>query len=233
MEDLKKLIDENSENYPELEELEVQIYFAQGNATEYPDTAIESCKALLESTCKFIIIQFDGEYVPETDDKKMNFNDVVQKALGHLESKSPIFERGFISQCIKFAKQIGKFRNELGDISHGKCPPKQKKATPELVKTTIKMTEAVAEALLGEFLAIKQGRTSQINQRIKPLLTEQRAMIYENEQNEDDEGEIIKDYHQWLDDITPMQGVLRYSRALYDQDYDVYVEQYDEWYYKK
>jgi hypothetical protein len=220
---IKKFDKRFSLNYYDLHFEKIEI-----NINKNPDVSIEICKSLIEGISKTIInfIGIPKEHKEHGKDPKNidSLQKLVRLALDCLCQYLPILEQSdnprsnqnteisFLSNLGNLVQILGNIRSERGDISHGKPSPKILYSDPIFSKTVYLMTEGIIFYILSHFLeVIQEIEDSKIRSDIIDI-------VYD---------EYI-DFNQYLDEQEPMKGVLRYSKALYEQDYFSYVAQLED-----
>ena len=203
MQSVKSLIEENSKRYNHFLYYLTLIEKAENNVITHPDIAIESCKALIEGIAKSILKEMDQSYHSPTIDKK-DLRPLVRDALLIFAKYDADIENDIINQCIKLVECIGSFRNERGDISHGKHAPKDKSSDSRLSRLVLNITEGLIFYVLTIFYAID--------------------LSYKEKIRYEDNAEFNEIFN-----LENTVELINYSRAIYDQDYDYYVELLSDW----
>lgn len=200
MESVKKLISQHSDRYEEFDYYLGIIEKAEKNVASYPDISIESSKSLIEGISKSISKKLNPAY----DANKTDLSQIVRDALQCLAKHDEYIENDFITRCVSLIHLLGEIRNKRGDISHGRHAPKDISSDIRLSKLAIHLTEGLVFYILTVFysidLSFKQLTPYEQNTEFNELL------------NMNDSLDLIN-----------------YSKALYEQDYDYYVELLSEW----
>lgn len=176
------------------------------NKTANPDIAIESCKSLIEGISKSILKHRDSSY----RDKGRNSDeiyDLFKKAINALAEGGAQIEEDFSKATGNLINKLARVRNERGDISHGKSAPKELQSTPHFARFIEQTTDGLASFMLEEFYHLPPLKPDPLNY---------------NEQ---------EDFNAFLDELTPIEGGLSYSKALFEQDeisYALQLEEYKE-----
>ena len=180
---------------------ELLIEKAEKNANVNPDICIEACKSLLEGISKHIQKSFNPQ-LSEKDfkDRNVTLQSIFGNALNKLAEYSEDFELNLMQQLASAVKVIGEIRNSRGDISHGKLIPKAGYSDKPLAFFICQFTEAVVMYMLNVFDTID--------------LSYQAETKYEDCQK----------YNDFLDEAHPIDGIVSYSKALYAQEYDTYID---------
>jgi hypothetical protein len=163
-----------------------------------PDISIESCKSLLESIAKNILLRLDVTY-SEQQVKKLDVHVLLKHAANQLAEKNTEGEYELISRLTSVVHHIAEIRNARGDISHGRTLPKEVRSTVHFAKTIKSLTDGFASYLLYLFLSID--------------LQYKEPMQYEDN----------PDYNNLLDEANPLAGI-SFSKAFFDQDFVAYEE---------
>lgn len=200
MQGLREKLNSISEKHEYFDYFELHIEKAEKNAQVNPDICIESCKSLIEGVSKQIQKAFD----PQLTERDFKGRDItVQKIFGDainiLADKNDAIEDDFILKFCGIIKNVCDIRNNRGDLSHGKLIPKVAYSDPHFSLFICQITEAIVLYMLNIFDTID--------------LSFQEETLYEDNET----------YNEWLDDDNPLEGI-SYSQALYDQDYNAYLE---------
>lgn len=205
---IRDLVKKNISKNKWLEELETLFLEIENNIESEPDISIESCKSLLESIAKNILMRLDSTY----NAKKANntaVHTLLANARDKLSEKIIDGEYELISRFTSAVAHINDIRNGRGDISHGKTLPKEIRSSIYFARTIATFTDAFAYYILHIFLSID--------------------FSYKEELKYEDN----LDFNNYLDELTPIVGI-SYSKALFDQDpvsYEEGLEQYKSDFY--
>ncbi len=175
----------------------------EDNVEDEPDITIESCKSLLESIAKTILIQIDPTF-SEGDATKIEFGPLMKKVKEKLVEVSSESEEVLMTSMVTLAVQYSVIRNKRGDISHGRILPKVNRSSINLAKSAKSFTDGFASYLLHLFFSLD--------------LTYKSPLKYEDN----------PDFNDELDSTNPINGIL-YSKALYEQDFIAYEEALEEY----
>lgn len=172
-----------------------------------------SCEKLLnnQTTSFFALIQSASLSLsnkPISDDA--NFKEAIKILSEH----GDILEVDFVRACQTLINKISNFRNDRGDISHGKEVPKTLRSDVNLSRLIIEMTESLLRYTLASFFVID---------------LEKKAKEFEEKQIREKTGSIKykdnSDFNDFLDEEYPLDGKLIYSFALYELYYEDYMIQ--------
>lgn len=197
---VKELIRNHAGKFGEFTYYELHIYMIKHNLDTYPDIAIETCKALVEGISKTILLRLD-KTLNYKDLKDWQFYTLFAKSIEKLGEESKEFESGYIEHLRHPIKVLGEIRNSRGDISHGKSTPKLESSSKEFAKFIEEFTTSVVVYILKSFFALN--------------IVEDLEIIYEDN---------IK-FNNTLDENYPLDGYIKYSKALYSQDLTSYLQQ--------
>ena len=171
---------------------------------EKPDVTIETCKSVIEGISKLAIHLLTQEPLHKLNSS--NFVDLFRQAFNEIRVRNNS-EIEFDEIIVKrFGSAIGylaEIRNKHGDISHGKASLKEQKNDADFAEMVIGITDSIGTYML---------------RKLDQLLTDYKIEYSQNEA-----------FNQYLDDLYPMDGYVRYSRALYEQDHSAYGEQLAEY----
>ena len=173
---------------------------AEDNMQIKPDICIEACKSLIEGVSK----QIQKSLNPQLTERDFNGRGVtVQSIFGnatsYLAEYAEDFEEEFIRKFSTPVMAIGQFRNKRGDISHGRLIPKEAESSSDLALCICQVTEALVLYMLNTFENVDLSITR-----------------YED----------CEDYNKWLDEDNG-DNFICYSQALYEQNYDAYIEGFE------
>lgn len=210
MEKIRSIIANNLTKHSHFEEYYKVIDVIQEHAETNPDICIESCKALIEGVCKTILINLDNTKTTENidrDDLPKLFKDAMRK----LSDECSDLEGDFAARFSAIIQVIGEIRNKRSDISHGRMAPKFIFSSSKLASAVVNMTESMLEYILEHYFKLD----------------------FENDGILDYESEDMEAYNTWLDDSVdfPIKKA-RYSKLLYENDYDEYESRYSDEYLK-
>ncbi|MFB2895192.1 hypothetical protein ACE1CI_19970 [Aerosakkonemataceae cyanobacterium BLCC-F50] len=169
-----------------------------------------ACEKLIfdEKTLFFELIQnasFSLNQKPNSEDA--NFKQAIKLLYDH----GDILEIDFIRACQTLINKISNFRNDRGDISHGREVPKLLKSDINLSRLIVEITESLLRYTLASFFILDLEKKAQ-----------------EFEVTEVKEKEIIigygdnPEFNDFLDEEYPLDGKLLYSEALYNLYYEDY-----------
>jgi len=210
MEKIRSIIAHNLTKHSHFEEYYKVIDVIQEHAETNPDICIESCKALIEGVCKTILINLDNTKTTENidrDDLPKLFKDAMRK----LSDECSDLEGDFAARFSAIIQVIGEIRNKRSDISHGRMAPKFIFSSSKLASTVVNMTESMLEYILEHYFKLDFENDG--------------ILVYESED--------MEAYNTWLDDSVdfPIKKA-RYSKLLYENDYDEYESRYTDEYLK-
>ena len=210
MEKIRSIIAHNLTKHSHFEEYYKVIDVIQEHAETNPDICIESCKALIEGVCKTILINLDNTKTTENidrDDLPKLFKDAMRK----LSDECSDLEGDFAARFSAIIQVIGEIRNKRSDISHGRMAPKFIFSSSKLASTVVNMTESMLEYILEHYFKLDFENDG--------------ILVYESED--------MEAYNTWLDDSVdfPIKKA-RYSKLLYENDYDEYESRYSDEYLK-
>lgn len=180
---------------------------------EKPDITIETCKAIIEGLSKLIL----GE-LNQTPDSYFKNNDLTlsrlfKEARNCLKEKIDedqsivvyddkiIGEYGGLANILgqlmpaEVVAQIGRLRNDHGDISHGRSPLKKQINDEDLAELIVGLTDHICTYLLRK-------------------LNQLTADVLHYEDN--------PEFNKNLDEINPLPGNILYSKALFEQELESY-----------
>lgn len=207
MQSLIELIERHADENSELRYYIPIIEKAERNEDQHPDICIECCASLFQGVSKTIVHRIDPPADKDAfDNGKLGWQ--VKRALQCLASKDGgVTEIDFPRRVESLVQIVGELRNQRGDISHGRAVPKELQSDRSLARLVLNVTEPVLRYMLATYFALKPER---------PFVPDYEA----NPQ-----------FNAFLDERTPVEGKVLYSRALYDQfpeDYGIELKDYQD-----
>ncbi len=199
---VKEIIDTNSKKFGEFSYYELLIDKVESNLQKNPDIAIEASKALIEGISKTILISLDNT-LNENDLKEYNLPKLFKDTLLKISEYDETFEIEFISSFRHTVKLIGEIRTHRGDIAHGKPVPKILVSSLEIATFIVGTTSSIIVYMLEHFFSLE-------------IQYDENISYIDN-----------KKFNLMLDETVPL-GFIKYSNALYSQDYNSYTEQLKE-----
>lgn len=206
MKKIEALISANIDKHPNFEEYFKIINVIQNNVETNPDICIETCKSLIEGVSKTVLSNLDKTIsCAELDDFK-SVEKLFKTAMTKLSDACDAeFEGDFVIRYSGMIQVIGEIRNKRGDISHGRLAPKPIFSSSKLALAVANMTESILEYILEHYFQLD----------LNPII------------KLDFDSDDMIDYNLWLDESIDFPiAKARYSRVLYDNDYDEYESSY-------
>jgi len=197
MKQTKEILNLLKSQYSNIDYYNIIIEKIEENVNSHPDIAIESCKSLLEGISKFILKQLDNFYDSSIIDKT-DFHPLVRQAMFKLAEYNEDVEVDFINKVNKLIVCVGEVRNKRGDISHGKLSPKEYFSDVHFSSLVVNMTDNVLSYILICFSKLEIAK----------------ELEYEDN----------PDFNEWFDSLNSF-GSLSYSKALFNQDLEVYKQE--------
>jgi len=198
MNQLKSIIEKNSKNFEHFEYYYLLIEKVEKNLQKNPDIAIECCKSLIEGICTTILVSLDNSLSQEKILKDYNLQKIFKEYKEKLAEHNRNFELDFVNGFNHSVKLIGEIRTKRGDVAHGKKAPKEQISSVEFALFISKLTSSLLVYSLEHFFIIE---------------------IFQSIQYEDN-----SDFNEMLDESMPL-SLISYSKALFEQDNDSYIEQ--------
>lgn len=169
-----------------------------------------ACEKLIcdEQTLFFKLIQnasFSLNQKPTSEDA--NF----KQAIKLLSEHGDILEIDFIRACQNLINKISNFRNDRGDISHGREVPKLLKSDINLSRLIVEITESLLRYTLASFFILDLEKKAQ---EFEVTEVKKEEIIIGYEEN--------PEFNDLLDEQYPLDGKLLYSQALYELYYEDY-----------
>ncbi|CAI3161649.1 Uncharacterised protein [Acinetobacter baumannii] len=207
----RELIAQYSSEHQWLQELERLLTHIDQQSDQCGDTLIECSKSFIEAIAKNAIIKLNSnEKIKDINEAKLGdlFKKTRKAICEHssIEKLMPISEvELFFSALNQWMLFIGKIRNDIGEVSHGKILPKSYSIDLNMAQIFSEIIDRFAYIILLMLLEID--------------LSYLQNYRYEN----------FPDFNEYLDDQYELPNGLSYSRALFEQDYDAYSEELDNY----
>jgi len=173
-----------------------------------------SCGELLndQTTSFFSLVQnasLSLNKKPVSDDA------IFKEVIKILSDHGDILEIDFIRACNNLINKISNFRNDRGDISHGREVPKTLRSDVNLSRLIIEMTDSLLRYTLAAFFIVDLERKAR-EFEAQELQKEEVKISYEKN----------PDFNDLLDKEYPLDGSkVIYSQALYELYYEDYAIQ--------
>ena len=200
MEQTKSIIVNNKNKHSYFGYYELHIDKIEKNKISHPDVAIETCKSLFEGISKTILLSLDNT-LESSDVDKLDFQPLFKKAMTTLNEHNELLEGDFVNRASSLIHLLGEIRNKRGDISHGRKSPKDIYSPKDFSILVVGMTDYLLHYILSHFFVIE-------------------IVDYQEVNYEDNDV-----FNKTLDEAFSLDGLVMYSKALYNQDYFTYVEQ--------
>ena len=143
---------------------------------------------------------------------KSETNNLISHAAKLLRKNDDIYERDFISKLSQIGKHINELRNARGDLSHGKCIPKELINDQDLSRLLREITESLARYLISSFFSFELEKSKEEAEEEQPIKYKDNP-----------------EFNDLLDEEYPLDGKVIYSQALYElyyQDYKIQLQTY-------
>ncbi|MFX6081708.1 abortive infection protein [Acinetobacter baumannii] len=196
----RELIAQYSSEHQWLQELERLLTHIDQQSDQCGDTLIECSKSFIEAIAKNAIIKLNpNEKIKDINEAKLGdlFKKTRKAICEHssIEKLMPISEvELFFSALNQWMLFIGKIRNDIGEVSHGKILPKSYSIDLNMAQIFSEIIDRFAYIILLMLLEID--------------LSYLQNYRYEN----------FPDFNEYLDDQYELPNGLSYSRALFEQD---------------
>lgn len=231
--------------YTHFEDHRVYYYAIDRKLTA--DNCIETCKSLIEGISKTVLSQIDLKLkiVHERFEahELKSLRSTFDKIAGSGEDFPVLFRQAILvlsnyhQACQKelmnslgkdFCKYLTRLRNDRGDIAHGRAAPKVEKSTLDLAFMIENITDLITFHMLEILSLIDFSKTEEVSQ--DQAIVE--SFMFKDDfeiDNISEREQTIREFNESLDDLYPLEGKPRYSRALYDQykeDYEIQLQEF-------
>lgn len=199
MQQVNEVINKRQKTFPEFQYYLSITHQIDSNCESMPDLSIEACKSLIEGVCKTLLNKAGVSY--KTKGRYIDSpKDLLLKVFSALKTYRVEFDETLVNSTCDIVFRIAKIRNDRGDLSHGRAVPKVDSSSIELAKFIIQLTDAVVRYLLEIYFSTDFSYI-EIN--------------YEDN----------LEFNNMLDESFPLDGIVSYSKALYNQDKTSYEQQ--------
>lgn len=176
-----------------LEYYQSHLDLVENYIDEKPDISIETCKALIEGISKLSLHLLNQEPLDSHNDEK--FQALVKRALTELQKGRGFSDADLCKRLSGVVHYIGEVRNEHCDIGHGRASLKEQVNDADFADLIVGITDSVCTYMLRRLDHLADKVT------------------------EYDDNPVFNDF---LDEQNPLPGKTRYSRALFDQEFETY-----------
>jgi len=233
MELTKSAIKKNSEEISGLDGYNLIVSKIEKNVDINPDIAIEACKSLIEGLAKKSLELLSVDYNnkkslrKDCDNKlptlvrtafeyiykntfEINLHNSLYSLIQNKNRVNSILSKSMnkmLKNINDSIKGISIFRDNRGDISHGRIYPKNEESEINLAKSIVSITDGICSFMVHEFS----------KQYI--LKTQEKGKLNFNE---------LEEFNEWLDKKHNLLSIkIDFSKLLYENAY----EKYEEFYY--
>lgn len=169
---------------------------AEAYTEEKPDITIETCKSLIEGISKLVIHLSTKEPLHKLN--SWDFQHLFKEALSELEKNSEVFDSDLSNRFGSAVHYLGEMRNQHGDISHGKASLKEQINDADFSEMVIGITDSICTYMLRKL----------------DQLTDDELQYDKNDE-----------FNNYLNELYPLDGKVRYSKALFEQEPETYEVQ--------
>lgn len=204
MNQLREVVMSSLEQYPEFDEFLVAIELAI-DIKQTPGIRLDASKSAFESIVKTLLGYLDRSR-SKTQLNRMSLVEASGRLFNEISRYDDSFNADFVEAMVEVIKRFSIARNNTGDISHGHVVPKEN-STEHFVAMAINHAESVSLYLLHVFMNID--------------LSFELPELYDAEGNET--------FNNYLDESHEPIGQVLYSKALYDLDYEAWLDGRDNY----
>lgn len=214
MNSLEALVNRHIQDFPDFQYYGAFAEFISAVENYHQDLDVgvssDCCNSLLQSICKTIITQISSTEIGSVD--SMRTDQLIKKTATLLQKNDDLHERNFVSQLGKIGIYINDIRNSRGELSHGRCIPKELINDQDLSRLLREITESLSRYLISSFFSF------QLEQLQEDSEVEEDFIKYEDN----------PEFNDFLDEEYPYAGKLLYSQGLYKLYYEDYLIQLQE-----
>ncbi|MCL6284272.1 abortive infection family protein [Ruegeria sp. 2012CJ41-6] len=185
-----------------LEYYHSHLDLVEGYIDEKPDISIETCKALIEGISKLSLHLLNQEPLNglvkqdrNGGNKSEPFQTVFKRALQELQKGRGFSDAALCNRFGTAIQYIGELRNDHGDIGHGRASLKEQVNDADFAELIIGITDNICTYMLRRLDTLAE-----------PVL----------------EYEDNPEFNEYLDDQHALPGKVRYSHALFNQEFETY-----------
>lgn len=160
---------------------------------EKPDISIETCKAVIEGISKLALHLLAQE--PIDSHSGADFATLFKRALSNLQEGRGYSDTALVNRLCSVVQYIGEIRNSQSDISHGRASLKEQLSDADFAELVIGITDNLCTYML----------------RRLDMLSEKEVLYDDN-----------PEFNDYLDGLHPLDGIVLYSKALFDQEFETY-----------
>lgn len=204
MENLRAAILASLEEYSDFDEFMVALDLAADN-TKTPGIRLDAAKSVFESVVKSMLGHLDKSKSKNQLDR-MTLVEASKLLLTGFGRYTDDIDTEFVEAMTEVIKRLSISRNNTGDISHGHVAPK-KNSSEQFAKFAILHVEATCVYLFEVFTSID--------------------LSYDIPEQYDSDNNI--GFNAYLDEGHGPIGKVSYSRALYELDYDAWIDEKDRY----
>lgn len=204
MKKTRQIINDQKSKFPEFQYYHNILDKIEENREKMPDIAIESCKALVEGVSKAILKKLLVPYV-DKGSRAETPRGLLKKVLDNIPGVG-FHDPEFVCRTCELVARMTEIRNERGDISHGRFSPKEIESDKNLAEFIAHVTDGTIYYLLKIYFNADLSYLDEIKYEDSP------------------------EFNQSLDDDHQIDGIVLYSKALFDQDLTFYKEQLSEYF---
>jgi len=176
-----------------LEYYHSHLDLVEGYIDEKPDISIETCKALIEGISKLSLHLLAQEPLDSLNNEK--FQVLAKRALLELQKGRGFSDAEACRRTSGLIHYIGEVRNEHCDLGHGRASLKKQVNDADFAELIIGITDNICTYMLRRLDALAE-----------PVL----------------EYEDNPEFNEYLDDQHALPGKVRYSHALFNQEFETY-----------
>jgi len=203
MEELRRLITNNLDRYPDFDDFYTQIDLTT-NQTVSLDTKLDAARSLLEAIIRTILSKIDISLSPRQL-INLRIKDASRKIFNYIGDRSGDFDAELVESLIDSVQKLADARNKRGDLSHGHVAPKQNSST-DFINLAVSYCASSSIYILSHFYTLDLSYLTPV--------------VYDDKSN--------IEFNDYLDENNGAIGKVAYSKALYDLDHDAYIDEQDQ-----
>lgn len=206
MEALENLINLNLDKHSEHKDFFLYTGVLKDTASS-PDLKIDAAKSLIEAVAKTLLKRLDSS-LSKQQLEGLKIKSACKRLLTEIAKRSNDFGDDFADRMLSVIIELSTKRSELGAMSHGHTAPKTS-PSKEFIDMVLAHVTSICIYLLARFYEID--------------FSHQEPDPYDGKENDS--------FNNYLDGQRQPIGKIPYSYALYQLDYESWIDERDRYIY--